>query len=389
MTRPMQLRDLQRQYEALKPAMDAALLSTAASGHYILGNAVEQIEERLARYVGVRHCVTCASGTDALTLSLMTLGIGQGDAVFVPDFTFFATAEAVALRGAVPIFVDVCEASFNMDAADLRRKIVRVEQAGQLQPRAVIAVDLFGLPADYAALRQETHRHGMVLIEDAAQGFGGMAGSQRACSFGDMAATSFFPSKPLGCYGDGGAVFTDNDEWAATLLSLRVHGKGEDKYHNIRLGLNSRLDAMQAAVLQVKMDALEGGELQRVEAIAQQYTDGLHDVAGCPLLPAGLRSSWAQYTLRLSNARQRDGLQACLSARHIPSAVYYALPMHLQPIFLPTSSSAAETCPHATLLSHTVLSLPMHPYLTAQETAQVIAAVREALADSPACKPMP
>lgn len=381
----MQLRDLQRQYEVLKPAIDEALLGVAASGGYILGETVAHLEHRLARYVGTQHCISCASGTDALSLALMTWNVGKGDAVFVPDFTFFASAEVVALRGATPIFVDVERESFNMDVEDLKRKIEQVEHDARLRPYAVIAVDLFGLPANMPAIKEVTHSHGMYLLEDAAQGFGGRLGGRKACSFGDMAATSFFPAKPLGCYGDGGAVFTDNEEWALLLQSLRLHGKGEDKYHNVRLGLNSRLDALQAAVLEVKMDAFENSELQRVNAVAEQYHEGLHDVVACPQLSEDQYSSWAQYTIRLKDGSQRDRLQQFLKIKGIPSVVYYALPMHLQPVFQNEKykiDTPPAGCPNAEELSQTVLSLPMHPYLTQEEIRQVIVAVREGIKEN-------
>ena len=370
----MQLRDLKRQYEALRPAMEEALLAAAASGNYILGEAVQDLEGRLARYVGVRHCVACASGTDALRLALMACGVGRGDAVFVPDFTFFATAEAVALQGATPVFVDVERDTFNISPDDLLRKIRQVEGDGRLRPRAVLAVDLFGRPADYAALRPIAHDHHILLLEDGAQAFGGSIGERRCCSFGDLAATSFFPAKPLGCYGDGGAVFTNDDGWADVLRSLRVHGKGESKYHNVRLGLNSRLDALQAAVLRVKMDAFEAHELAEAQRVAQAYTEALGEAVACPLLPEGVRSAWAQYTIRVEG---RDDVQRALAAKGVPTAVYYPVPLHRQPAFGVDDRRA--DCPVATSLCGEVLSLPLHPYLTHEEQQQVINAIKTIL----------
>ena len=371
----MEFRDLKRQFTALQPEMDAAIREAAASGAFIMGPQVRELEARLAEYVGVKHCLTCASGTDALTLALKALGIGPGDAVFVPDFTFFATAETVALEGATPIFVDVREETFNLDAEDLEQKVAATRKEGKLQPKAVIAVDLFGLPADYPAIRRVTDHYGLYLVEDGAQGFGGEIGNRRACSFGDISTTSFFPAKPVGCYGDGGAVFTDNDEWAALVGSYRVHGKGTFKYDNVRIGMNSRLDTLQAAVLQVKLKAFAEYELNAVNAAAARYTELLQGLA-TPVISEGFRSSWAQYTLRLDSREQRDALQAALKAEGIPSMVYYPKPMHLQTAFagLPT-----RPCPVAASLCDRVLSLPMHPYLTEEQIETVGTAVLKAL----------
>ena len=358
----MQFRDLHRQYEAMKAEIDAALLGVAASGSFILGDVVAGLERRLADYVGVKHCISCANGTDALRMALMAWGIAPGDAVFVPDFTFFATAEAVALQGATPVFVDVLKDSCNMDAADLERKIQYVESNTDLRPAAVIAVDLFGLPADYAELQPLCRKHGLLLLEDGAQGFGGSIEGRKACSFGDIATTSFFPAKPLGCYGDGGALFTDNDDWAALLRSLRVHGKGSEKYDNIRLGLNSRLDAVQAAVLQVKLNHFDD-ELAAVNRIAQSYNERLRGKVATPVVPPAFTSSFAQYTIQTGN---RDALQARLKAAGIPSAVYYPRTMSRQAAFAPIAS-LQQPCPVSAQLTQSVLSLPMHPYLTEQE----------------------
>ena len=358
----MQFRDLHRQYEAMKAEIDAALLGVAASGSFILGDVVAGLERQLADYVGVKHCITCASGTDALRLSLMALGIGPGDAVFVPDFTFFATAEAVALQGATPIFVDVCEDDFNIDVDDLFEKIDHVKSHTDLHPAAVIAVDLFGQPADFTDLELLCEGLNLHLIEDGAQGFGGSIGSRKACSFGDIGTTSFFPAKPLGCYGDGGALFTDNDDWAALLRSLRAHGKGSEKYDNIRIGLNSRLDALQAAVLQVKLKHFDD-ELAAVNRIAQSYNERLRGKVATPIVPPAVTSSFAQYTIQTNN---RDALQARLKAAGIPSAVYYPRTMSHQAAFAHIAS-LQQSCPVSERLTQSVLSLPMHPYLTEQE----------------------
>ena len=377
----MEFRDLKKQYQVLKKDMDKAILEAVASGAYIMGPQVRELEKQLAEYVGVKHCLTCANGTDALTLALKAWGIGPGDAVFVPDFTFFSSAEVVPLEGAESVFVDVCEDTFNIDAADLERAVQAVLAEGRLRPRVVVAVDLFGLPADYQAVRAVADKYGLLILEDGAQGFGGSVipsaakESLRACSFGDIATTSFFPAKPVGCYGDGGAVFTDNDEWAALIDSYRVHGKGKFKYDNVRIGMNSRLDTVQAAVLQVKLKAFAEYELDDINAAAEKYTERLKDIVATPIIPAGYRSSWAQYTIKLKDAAQRDALQASLKAQGIPSMVYYPKPMHLQTAF----SQTGNLCPVATSLCSRVLSLPLHPYLTDEQIDTVCAAIRKFL----------
>lgn len=356
----MQFRDLHRQYQAMKTEIDEALLKTASSGDFILGEAVAELERQLADYVGVKHCITCASGTDALRLALMVWGVGPGDAVFVPDFTFFATAEAVALQGATPIFVDVCKDDFNLDVDDLSEKIAYVENHTNLHPTVVIAVDLFGQPADYTDLEPLCKGHKIHLLEDSAQGFGGSIGGTKACSFGDIGTTSFFPAKPLGCYGDGGALFTDNDDWAVLLRSLRVHGKGTDKYDNIHIGLNSRLDTIQAAVLQVKLKHFDD-ELKAVGNIAHRYNDLLRGKVTVPVVPSAVTSSFAQYTIQTDN---RDELQHKLKVAGIPSMIYYPHTMSQQTAF---AHLGQKPCPVAEQLTRTVLSLPIHPYLTDQE----------------------
>ena len=381
----MEFRDLKQQYRVLQKDMDKAVLDAMASGAYIMGPQVRELEKQLAEYAGVKHCLTCANGTDALTLALKAWGIGPGDAVFVPDFTFFSSAEVVSLEGATPVFVDVKEETFNLDASDLERVIQRVLAEGRLTPKVIVAVDLFGLPADYPVIRAVADRYGLKILEDGAQGFGGsivMAGCDRpsrACSFGDISTTSFFPAKPVGCYGDGGAVFTDNDEWAALIESYRVHGKGQFKYDNVRIGMNSRLDTVQAAVLLVKLKAFIDYELDAVNIAAERYTERLQELA-TPVIPEGFRSSWAQYTLRLRDKEQRDNLQAALKAAGIPSMVYYPKPMHLQTAFASVIPGlTGNLCPVATSLCNRVLSLPMHPYLTEEQIDTVCNAIHNAL----------
>jgi len=341
---------------------------------------VRDLEAQLCDYVGVRHCLTCANGTDALTLALKAWGIGEGDAVFVPDFTFFASAEVVALEGATPVFVDVDADTFNISPIDLERAIEVVIREGKLTPRVIIAVDLFGLPAHYPTIRQIADKYHLYILEDGAQGFGGSINGRRACSFGDIATTSFFPAKPLGCYGDGGAVFTDNDDWAALIDSYRVHGKGSFKYDNVRIGMNSRLDTIQAAILQVKFKAFCEYELEAVNKVATRYTELLKDIPGIktPVIPEGFASSWAQYTIQLPDCEIRDRLQALLKSQGIPSMVYYPKPMHLQTAFqsLFTFHSMLFT---SVSLCETVLSLPMHPYLIESELKIISEAVRTSL----------
>lgn len=375
----MQFRDLKHQYQVLKQDIDQAVLDVIQSSAFIMGQPVKDLEAELAEYVGVKHCISCANGTDALTIALKVWGIGPGDAVFVPDFTFFSSAEVVSLEGATPVFVDVEEETFNISANDLERAIKDVYDEGKLTPRVIVAVDLFGLPANYPAIRKIANQYGLLILEDGAQGFGGNIQGKKACSFGDISTTSFFPAKPLGCYGDGGALFTDNDDWAKLADSYRVHGKGSFKYDNVRIGLNSRLDTLQAAILRVKLKAFRDYELDGVNKVAAKYTELLKDVPGIktPVIPEGFYSSWAQYTIRLESKEQRDALQAKLKENGIPSMVYYPTPMHAQTAFKDLPSSIRHI-PSATKLSETVLSLPMHPYLTEEETGIIAHHVRTA-----------
>lgn len=370
----MQFRDLKQQYRTLKAGIDKAILDVAASGAYVMGPAVVELERMLADYVGTRHCLSCASGTDALMLALKAWGIGQGDAVFVPDFTFFASAEAVSSVGATPVFVDVDRETFNINPADLENKIQATIREGELLPKVIMAVDLFGLPADYPAIRTIADNHHLLILEDGAQGFGGAVNGKRCCSFGDISTTSFFPAKPLGCYGDGGACFTDNDEWAALIGSYRMHGKGASKYENIRIGMNSRLDTIQAAILQVKLQAFDK-ELTAINKAAAEYTARLADIVETPAVPAGFRSSWAQYTIKLNSSAERNGLQAYLKGQGIPSRVYYPCPLHRQMAYR-NSGQHESGCPVADNLCDTVLSLPIHPYISSEEITAVCNAIR-------------
>lgn len=376
----MQFRDLRKQYQVLKTEMDQAMAEVLESAGYISGRQVTELEEALARYVGVKHCITCANGTDALTLALMSWGIGEGDAVFVPDFTFFSSAETVAYEGAVPVFTDILEDTFNMDPDSLERAVRAVLAEGKLTPKAVVTVDLFGLPADHDRIRQIADRYGLYILEDAAQGFGGTCQGRRAGSFGDIATTSFFPAKPLGCYGDGGAVFTDSDDWAALIRSLRIHGKGSDKYDNVRIGMNSRLDTLQAAVLLVKLKAFQK-ELADTDIMAEKYAEGLKDCVKVPVIPKGCGSGWAQYSILLRNGEERDRVQAYLKANDVPSMIYYQRGMHQQTAFA-GYCLYGETFPVTEEVCSRVLSLPLSPYLTAEDQGKVIRLIREAVTGS-------
>ena len=372
----MQFRDLQKQYQVLKRDMDTEIQKVLTQANFISGSQVSELEQMLADYVGVKHCITCANGTDALSLALMVWNIGPGDAVFVPDFTFFSTGEVVAARGAVPIFVDVDTDTFNMDAESLEKAILKVQEEGELKPRVIAPVDLFGCPADYDRILPIAKKYNLLVLEDGAQGFGGSLHGKKSCSFGDISTTSFFPAKPLGCYGDGGAVFTDDDEWARLLKSYRIHGKGDNKYDNVRIGLNSRLDTLQAAILKVKLKAFAEYELADVNAVADKYTARLKDVVKVPEIPEGYYSSWAQYTIQLKDEEQRNGLQAYLKEKNIPSMIYYPKAMHRQEAFagLDTQKTGLET---TEALCKTVLSLPLHPYMEDAEIDEVCGAVEE------------
>ena len=374
----MEFRDLKRQYAALCNDINKEIKEVMASANFIMGQPVVELEQQLAQYVGTKHCITCANGTDALVLSLKALGVKEGDAVFVPDFTFFASAEAVSVVGATPIFVDVDAETFNISALDLEQKIISAINEGVLNPRAILTVDLFGLPANYTAISAIACNYGLYMLEDGAQGFGGSIAGKKACSFGDIATTSFFPSKPLGCYGDGGAVFTNNDEWAELAKSYRSHGKGNFKYDNVRIGMNSRLDTMQAAILKVKLKAFVEYELQSINDIACEYTKKLKPVVHTPVVPEGYCSSWAQYTIVLDNKEVRDRIQAELKNKGIPTMVYYPKPLHKQTAYMHLQSYN-DTMPVTEKLCKTVLSLPISPYLENIEVQEVVAAVCDAI----------
>ena len=382
----MQFRDLPKQYEVLKSQIDAAIFEVAASARFISGPQVKELEQILANYVGVKHCITCANGTDAITIAMRVWGVGKGDAVFVPDFTFFSSGECPADEGATPIYVDVDQRTYNIDPVKLEEAVKKIIADGKYIAKAVVAVDLFGQPADYSKIKAICDKYGLLLLEDAAQGFGGSINGKRAGAFGDISTTSFFPAKPLGCYGDGGAIFTDNDEWADLIRSICVHGKDTSnpddpnaKYNNIRLGKNSRLDTLQAAILLPKFRAFVDYELDDVNKVADWYTEGLKDSGlVLPVIADGFYSSWAQYTVQLPEGIDRMVLQKRLKAAEIPTMVYYPKPMHTHGAFKGTESAAADA-PVAKQLCKTVLSLPLDPYKTREDIDLVVAEIKKAL----------
>ncbi len=372
----MQFRDLQKQYQKLKPEIDKEIQQVLTTGNFISGKQVNELEEQLAAYVGIKHCITCANGTDALTLAFMVWNIGQGDAVFVPDFTFFASGETPAYEGATPVFVDVEEDTFNLSPESLEQAIIEVKKEGHLRPRVIVAVDLFGQPADYTQIRKIADKYGLFILEDGAQGFGGRIGERRACSFGDISTTSFFPAKPLGCYGDGGAVFTDNDEWAELLRSYRIHGKGADKYDNVRIGMNSRLDTIQAVVLNVKLRAFQEYELADINCVAERYMQLLAGLVKTPHIKEHFYSSWAQYSILLKSEKERNGLQTYLKENGIPSMIYYPKPMSRQGAFQGIDCRKIAL-PVTEDLCKRVLALPLHPYMEQEEQDRVVDAIQK------------
>lgn len=363
----MQFIDVKAQYHYLKQKIDARIEQVITHAKFISGPEVEELEEKLADYVGVKHAITCGNGTDALQLCMMTLDIGPGDVVFCPTFTFFATAEVIAQAGATPVFVDSDANTFNICPVDLESKINQVLKQDKQKPKAIIAVDLFGLPANYPKLNQIADKYELTLIEDAAQGFGGEISGKRAGSLADLATTSFFPAKPLGCYGDGGAIFTDNDDYAELIRSFCVHGKGQDKYDNVRIGMNSRLDTIQAAILLEKL-AVFPQELAQRSHWAAQYAEMLPANLNLPSVPAEYKSAWALYTLQ---SEEREHYMAKLKAAGVPTMIYYSKCMHLQSAFSHQGHMVGDF-PVAEKLASQVFSIPMHPYLETSDIEKVI-----------------
>ena len=388
----MQFIDLKAQQERIRPQIDVAIKKVLAHGKYIMGPEVFELEERLADYVGVKHCISCSSGTDALLMSLMAQGVGRGDAIFTTPFTFVATGEVISLLGATPVFVDIDPRTFNMDPQRLKEAIVNFNQRSTsndqpLIPKGVIPVDLFGLPADYDAINAIAKKHDLFVLEDAAQGFCGVYKGRKAGSLADVATTSFFPAKPLGCYGDGGAIFTDDDELADKLCSIRVHGKGTDKYDNVRIGINGRLDTIQAAILLRKLEIFPE-EVEARQKAADRYKKLFNDLNHqpstinyqLPFVPSGQTSAWAQYSILLASNEQRNDLQKHLSDSGIPTAIYYPKPLHLQKAYTGLGYNAGDF-PIAEDVAQRILSLPMGPYIKEVHQVKVVAAVSGGVLD--------
>jgi UDP-2-acetamido-2-deoxy-ribo-hexuluronate aminotransferase len=379
--------DLKSQFSRIQPEVEEAMLSVVRSGQFILGPVVEELETRLADYVGTKYCISCASGTDALVMALMAKGVGPGDAVFTVPFTFMASAEAIVTVGATPIFVDVEADSFNMDAAALARAIEALAKGDSsihplpnveaLTPKGIIAVDLFGLTADYAAINAIAAEHGLFVIEDAAQSFGATANNARAGSLAEIGCTSFFPAKPLGCYGDGGAIFVNDSELDKILRSIRVHGQGDDKYENVRQGITGRLDAVQAAVLLTKLDIFDD-EMAERQRVAQGYAaalaaEGVDVIA--PVIPDHHLSAWAQYTVVARDTAARSEFQARLSAAGIPTMIYYPKSLHEQKAFAYLGYERGDFAVSEDMADR-VFSLPMHPYLADAQISEIVSAMK-------------
>lgn len=377
----MQFIDLKKQYDQIQKNIDTRFRDIMSDTRFIMGKEVKELESILADYTGTKYCFTCANGTDALEIALMALNIGAGDAVFVPSFTFYSTAEVVNLTGAVPVFVDVKSETFNLDPKKLETAIQNVINEGRLQPKAVIPVDLFGLPADYPVINEIVDKYGIIVVEDGAQGFGGSINGRKACSFGHISTTSFFPAKPLGCYGDGGAIFTDDDYLASLIDSIRIHGRGNDKYQNVRIGLNSRLDTLQAAVLLEKVKLFDD-ELIKRDKTANLYHEGLKDVLVAPKVEKSndrkFFSSWAQYSVLARDDEERTKIMDRLKEKGVPTMIYYKIPLHLQEVYNKDNLKRDYCSLEASEdLCKRVFSLPMHPYLEESETEYIIESIRE------------
>ncbi len=366
----MQFIDLKRQYEKIRDSVNEKISLVLEHNKFILGPEITELETTLARYVRRKYCVSCASGTDALLMPLMAWGVGKGDAVFTTPFTFIATSEVIRLVGATPFFVDIEPDTFNIDANKLEQEIQKVIAKKEQTPKVIIPVDLFGLPADNDRIVEIANEYGLKVLEDAAQSFGGERNGKRACSWGDASATSFFPAKPLGCYGDGGAVFTDDEELYNLLISIRVHGQGEDRYDNVRNGINGRLDSIQAAILLAKFTIFEEEILQRNE-IARRYNQSLKGKVEVPFVPNGATSVWAQYSVLAKDTHQRATIIERLKSRGIPTAIYYPKPLHLQKVNYDLGYCLGDF-PISEDIASRIFSLPMHPYLKDEEIESIV-----------------
>ena len=365
----MQFIDLKSQYKLIKSDVLKSIENVLEHGQYIMGPEVSLLEDKLADYVGAEYCISCSSGTDALLMALMALEVGPGDAVFTTPFTFVATAEVISLLGATPVFVDINERTYNISPKLLDEAIQVVIDKKSLNPKAIIPVNLFGLPADYYELENVAGKYDLPIIEDGAQSFGGEIGNQKACSFGDISTTSFFPAKPLGGYGDGGAIFTNDINLKEKMESIRVHGKGSDKYNNVRIGINGRLDSIQAAILLQKLTIFDQ-EIQNRQIVSEQYSSQLKDNFVVPYIPKQYSSAWAQYSILADNNKHREECKQKLKNNDIPSAIYYPIPLHLQKAYgnLGYSKGDFNICES---ISERIFSLPIHPYLTEAEINQI------------------
>lgn len=368
----MKLIDLGAQQHLIRESLEKRIKAVLAHGQYIMGPEVKELEGRLAKFAGAKHAIGCSSGTDALLIALMAYGVGAGHAVFTSPFTFIATAEVIALLGATPVFADIDPVTFNLDPHKLAETVERTRAGGKFKVKGIIPVDLFGLPSEYDSINSLADEYGCFVLQDAAQSFGAVYKGNRAPALAHIGATSFFPAKPLGCYGDGGAIFTDDDNLAETMRSVILHGKGSHKYENIRVGVNGRLDTLQAAILLAKLDVFEK-ELEERQRVARTYSEGLSGKVEVPFVPENMVSAWAQYSILTD---RRDGLEKHLKKKGIPTAIYYPTPLHLQPAFAYLGYKEGDF-PVSEDASKRILSLPMHPYLRDEEMRSVIEAVRD------------
>ena len=368
----MQFIDLKAQQNKIKEKIDQRIKKVLDHGQYIMGPEIDELEEKLSNYIGVKHCISCSSGTDALLIPLVAMGIGPGDAIITTPFTYIATVEVIAILGATPIFCDIYDRTFNINPSYLE-EAYNDAPSKNLNPKAIIPVDLLGLPARYRLIEEFANEKNLLILEDAAQGFGGRIGDKLAGSYGDVAATSFFPAKPLGCYGDGGAIFTNNDELAEKMKSIRVHGGGKDKYENDRIGINGRLDSIQAAILLEKIEIFDD-ELKKREKVAEYYTQNIHKMFITPLVPSKYLSSWAQYSILIPGTLDRGKVIDNLSREGIPSMVYYKIPVHLQEGYKKYGFSKGDM-QISEDISDRILSLPMHPYLEQEDQNYIISAL--------------
>ena len=365
----MQFIDLAKQQSFIREKLEKGIRKVLDHGKYIMGREVKELEEKLADYVGARHCITCSSGTDALLMPLMAMGIGTGDAVLTTPFSFIATAEVIKLAGATPVFVDICPDTFNINP-ELIPNAIQFSHEHGLNPTAIIPVDLFGLPAEYKLIEKIASENNLFVLEDAAQGFGSEYYNRKACSFGNVAATSFFPAKPLGCYGDGGAIFTNDHNLADILKSIRIHGSGNNKYENLRVGLNGRLDTLQASILLEKF-SIFSDELNKRNKIAKYYTENMPSSCKAPFVPDHCISSWAQYSILFESDKEREVIRKRLAKQNIPSMIYYKIPLHLQKVFNYLEYKPG-VFPIAEKISKKILSIPMHPYLEKSEQDKIL-----------------